>query len=370
MNYNGVKFFFKSLLFFTIIVISISTYATTKRIRKNLKNIYIRTLCNTIDNSNSMLLENVPNGEDTNLIVNKKNISIRGLNTIYNASLVNYKDHYLMAFRFDSFNRISPYGYFSKIGLVELDKNFEQMDKDYVLLNTNESEDPRLITYDNKLFIVFNSGKEPKYRIREMKIAEIDYDSLETKEIKKLDLKLNKTEKNWSPFIFNESNGEKTVYFEYNIPERSIVHDTPNGLSYKQKGLEKHKNLNWNWGPIRGGTQSIKIDDHYLGFFHSCYDDPITLKKIYVMGAYTFEDKPPFNITRISYHPILFEGIYTSAPKSITNPNLRCIYPAGIATENVDGKTIIHVSCGENDSSVKIISFDKKTLYKNFREIN
>jgi predicted GH43/DUF377 family glycosyl hydrolase len=370
MIFSKVKNLFKISLTLFFISISIAMFGFVRKIERKMK--YAPKLSYLFTDpcvNGTFFLENVPNGEDTKLVVNKRNVNIRGLNTIYNASIINYKDHYLMAFRYDDYNKEAHFGYYSKIGIVELDRNFRQMEKEYVLLNCHEAEDPRLISHDKKVFIVFNSGQKPDYCNRVMHIAEIDYETLETKEIKSMDLKLNNVEKNWSPFLYSENQDSPNIYFEYNIPKREILKNTPNGIKFAHQGKEFVKNLKWNWGAIRGGTQAIKIDDHYLAFFHSSFDDKITDKKFYVMGAYTFEDKPPFNVTRISHHPILFQGIYTSAPKALSSPLLRCIYPAGIATEIKDDKTYFHISCGENDSSVKIITIDKKTLYKTFREI-
>jgi predicted GH43/DUF377 family glycosyl hydrolase len=275
-----------------------------------------------------------------------------------------------MAFRFDNYLRKAPYGYFSKIGIVELDKNFEQTEKEYILLDYEEGEDPRLLSHEDKIFLVFNSGEKNDFSKRKIHLAEIDYNSLRTKEIKCLDLKKNRTEKNWSPFIYKEDKLDYKIYFEYNIPKRKIITFDSKGLKLGGEESACKPSLKWVWGEIRGGTRGIKVDDHYLAFFHSSFDDKITGKKFYTMGAYTFEDQPPFNITRISYYPILFEGIYTSPHKAYSSPLLRCIYPAGIATQTINGKTLFHVSCGENDSITKIITIDKEALYNSLRVIN
>ncbi len=51
----------------------------------------------------------------------------------------------------------------------------------------------------------------------------------------------------------------------------------------------------------------------------------------YVMGAYTFKSSSPFSLTRISPHPILFEGIYETPHQPLAHPKVRVIYPVGLS---------------------------------------
>jgi hypothetical protein len=37
--------------------------------------------------------------------------------------------------------------------------------------------------------------------------------------------------------------------------------------------------------------------------------------------------------------------------------------------ENRDGQDLIHLSCGENDSAIKILTFDKEALLKTLKPI-
>ena len=123
------------------------------------------------------------------------------------------------------------------------------------------------------------------------------------------------------------------------------------------------------WGPLRGGTQAQLVDGQYLGFFHSYFIDS---RKVawYLMGAYTFEAEPPFRITGISPYPILFDGIYETEPKNTSCLDKYIIYPAGFVTEERDGKKVIQVTCGENDSAIKVVSFDQEQLLKSLKKIH
>jgi predicted GH43/DUF377 family glycosyl hydrolase len=87
------------------------------------------------------------------------------------------------------------------------------------------------------------------------------------------------------------------------------------------------------------------------------------------MGAYTFEEKPPFRVTAISHYPILFKGIYDSPILNTASPKKRVIFPCGFVEEKRDGKELIHISCGENDTATKIVTVDKKALFKSLKKL-
>ena len=87
------------------------------------------------------------------------------------------------------------------------------------------------------------------------------------------------------------------------------------------------------------------------------------------MGAYTFEATPPFRMTRISPHPILFTESYKSPHRHTANRMVQCIFPSGFVAQNQNGKDVFHVSCGENDSHIKILTFDKEGLLKTLKPV-
>lgn len=53
-------------------------------------------------------------------------------------------------------------------------------------------------------------------------------------------------------------------------------------------------------GDIRGGTPPIRVGNHYITFFHSSMPwkklPKYGVRRMYFMGAYMFEAKPPFQI--------------------------------------------------------------------------
>lgn len=96
----------------------------------------------------------------------------------------------------------------------------------------------------------------------------------------------------------------------------------------------------WKYGVIRGGTPPVLIDGEYITFFHS--STPWTTdKRQYHMGAYRFESKPPFKITKITKEPLLtgsrFDRWYPGKPP--------CVFPCGALLRN--GEWLI--TMGVND---------------------
>lgn len=75
---------------------------------------------------------------------------------------------------------------------------------------------------------------------------------------------------------------------------------------------------------IGGGTPPIRIGNEYFSFFHSSVLME-NKKRRYHMGAYSFEAKPPFRVTRITSNPILSGSKYDR-----WNDNKPpCVFPCG-----------------------------------------
>lgn len=101
-------------------------------------------------------------------------------------------------------------------------------------------------------------------------------------------------EKNWAPFISRENH----ACFVYSI--------NPHVVTWLDKS--EHRNstlpLAWPFGEPRGGTPPVLVGGEFITFFHSSlpWRKP---KRRYYMGAYAFESRPPFRITRMTVEPLL-----------------------------------------------------------------
>lgn len=113
---------------------------------------------------------------------------------------------------------------------------------------------------------------------------------------------------NGGSILLNDGNEKNWIFFEHDGLLRTIYMTEPHQVvTWKDRQfdvLDMTSVKPWKWGHMRGGTNPIRIGDEYICFFHS--STPWTTKKRqYHMGAYAFEAKPPFKVTRISSKPIL-----------------------------------------------------------------
>lgn len=104
----------------------------------------------------------------------------------------------------------------------------------------------------------------------------------------------------------------------------------------------------WKHGHARGGTPPVRVGDEYWSFFHSSLDgQAFNGKRRYYMGAYAFEAKPPFSVTRVSLKPLLI-----ASEKDPFHPTLPAVvFPSGAVLR--DGEWT--VSMGVNDCATAII---------------
>lgn len=322
-------------------------------------------------------LRNVPFGEQTGIVLHSKKISIRNVQAPYNASLLKHGDKYLLFFRYDLINNFSVDSFHSYIGCAELDQNFDQTEKEFRTMETNSdyAEDPRIVQIGGDAYLVYNDLEERNYYCRTMRIAKVNLDTLKLEYSTALDPQLSAVEKNWPPFEYIDAHGQSKIYFEYSIvPHQILTLNDPrkdNLIHLKFNKTPAFEKIFWPrvWGMPRGGTPCQKSDGQYLSFFHSSFTDKDDVVW-YVMGAYTFEDKPPFRITGISNFPILFDSIYDSPIMNTAKGWKRIVFPSGFVMDTQEGREIIHLALGENDSAVKIVTLDKKALLKSLKKTN
>lgn len=316
-------------------------------------------------------LAHVPYGEDSGIVVGVKEVNIRNIKAPYNASLIPSTSGYELFFRYDVMSSKSKYApFYSHIGVVHLNDQFEQGNEEFKKIHvpTDYAEDPRAILVNNQLYLLYNALNTDNLNNRCMYVAHLDKTSFDVTYNTILDMNLQWIEKNWSPFEYIGADQKACFFLEYQISPRKLL-QLPDPQVNKMENLilpleVSYLPLSWQkkWGKVRGGTPAQKIGNEYLGFFHSSFKENGLLW--YVMGAYTFEAHPPFRITGISNHPILFRGIFETPYAKMAPLDKRVIFPSGFVVEKQNDQELIHVTCGENDSSVKIITLDKENLMK------
>ena len=152
----------------------------------------------------------------------------------------------------------------------------------------------------------------------------------------------NPWEKNWQFFEYGDE-----LFAVYSIAPHKILRIKDD---HAEMAFESPTPAPWGPGTeMRGGSSPILIGDEWWSFFHSRYPN-----RVYMMGAYTFENYPPFRIRRITPEPIKVADPVTK-PKDQYTP---VIFPCG-SVLNGDTWT---VSCGVHDRWTEFHSFSKKEI--------
>ena len=366
---------FLSLLIFEVVHVESKLFSTKKFARRQIKKcrqILRGQLGSAKDKHNVTFicpkqLEDIPFA-DSSFVLAVKSVPIRNVYAPYNPSIIENGDHYLLLFRYDTVLQMFLNSFKTNIGCIELNRNLEQTEKEYktIATDSDSSEDPRILKLNDKICLIYNDLDKKGFYCRTMRAAGLDVENGKATDIKILDPSWKRIEKNWVPFVHNDE-----LHFEYTISQpRTILKLTETPLEKLQETFPQRE-LKWErtWGPLRGGTPARLIDGEYLAFFHSSFQSKLG-QWWYVLGAYTFESKPPFKITKISPYPILFKGIYDTALLNTAQPGKFVIFPGGYAVERREGNTLLHLACGENDSNIKIITLNKDLLLKSLEPVS
>jgi predicted GH43/DUF377 family glycosyl hydrolase len=303
-------------------------------------------------------------------VLETKRIKIPRYPNAFNPSITRWRGKLLMSFRFTDLWNL----WRSKIGLVWLDENFDPVGKPQ-LLNTrvnnpyipSRTEDARLVTIGDRLFVIYNDSEDPKDSpdFRKMFLCEILFDgeSFSAKDpegLKHYEGEAGQWEKNWVPFDYHGS-----LLLAYSI--------NPHLVFKPERGTEKCSTISsssckmtWDWGTIRGGTPALLLDNEYLAFFHSSkplksHESGLKEMYHYFMGAYKFKREPPFNITKISSKPIIGKGFYKG-------PHLekRVVFPGGFVFD----EKYFWVIYGRDDSEVWIVKLDRNRLLQSLVSVD
>lgn len=284
-----------------------------------------------------------------------------------NPSMVNYGDNILFCFRIrDPLTTKAD-----KIGIMILDKDFNRITEPKEL-RINKSyyykdvwtQDARLVKVKDDIYIVFNdfavvsNGDHNRRQFYSKVECDDDgfyVDAPDAILVFEWEDPL-KQEKNWVPFDY-----QGNLLLAHTISPHLIFKPII-GTTHAAIFSENNDNFVWNWGEVRGGTPAIKIDDQYLAFFHSSKYMPTVQSNNkyihhYYMGAYLFEAKPPFTITKMSPEPLVEKHFYQGKKYKTWQP-LLVVFPGGFIFDD----QYIFVTYGRQDHEVWVVKIDKKGL--------
>lgn len=314
-------------------------------------------------------------------------VNVPGIQEPYNASIIEFNDHYLMAFRYDKnkfiFDNVEKEkNQHAYIGLVELDENYRVISEvttfspknspeDYV----SQTEDPRLFAWHDKIYLMYNDSLNGEVSgDRKIFIAEVipsrDHQGITfAREMRLHYAKENKVEKNWTPLV---KDGE--LYFIYNFEKQVVLKQT--SVNHR-KGIielkEATPSINmqnahkWRFGNMCGGTPAIK-DPHdrsrYIAAFHSFTKEFIgnNLYRKYYMGFVEFTLDKGMEIIRKSTFPIVSKDFYQ---RNNAHKGLQVVFPSGL----IATKEKYIVSLGLHDDCIKIAEIPRSLVENSYQPI-
>lgn len=160
------------------------------------------------------------------------------------------------------------------------------------------------------------------------------------------------SEKNWLWFEANHR-----TYFIYQA-EPHIVCEVVGDKVVQE--YRTHAALGWTLGSIRGGTPPVRVGDHFVTFFHSSMPwksvPRYGVRRVYFMGAYMFEAKPPFQVVAATRDRLL-TGTWNE-PTQEGVPAV--VYPNGAL---LDGDKWF-ITMGVNDCACGWMTIDHSEILK------
>jgi predicted GH43/DUF377 family glycosyl hydrolase len=295
----------------------------------------------------------------------------------YNASMVQNDQDFLMAFRVDTRLGDANGPMTQQVAIMGLDPNLTPYGPHSVLNTPHEpgalpsAEDPRIIVLKGVPYVLYNAavttGVSPGRRMYIGRIA-VDqsgghtaYSLAHAKEILLAKPGVGqRTEKNWTPFIYNDA---LHIIHKTNPPlvfrvDLDTLLDPDADFAVAHYVSRSDSVVDFPFGEMRGGSQAIFSPelDQYIAIFHTrrSADFGYGRQMYYMMGAYTFDKEPPFAIRRMTREPIA-----TPEAADAGMGATRIIFPQGLVD---DGNRFL-VSCGRNDASIQVLTFDKQALF-------
>jgi predicted GH43/DUF377 family glycosyl hydrolase len=263
-----------------------------------------------------------------------------GMLNIYNPSLLQSSDGYIVAFR-----GIDGAGG-RRIALARLDRDLqrsaaasqpfsEQVRFAPGLILSPHSRswfaDPRLFRLGERVYVSWNDGM-PVDHLNSQFLVEIDEWSLKpsgfARRLRHRDGQL-RHEKNW--MLFSDGEAWKAIYSI--SPHRVLKLDAESDcdITFKECWTTPHQSKDYerSFGQLRGGAQPVICGDVYYHFCHSCRDEPDGRRR-YVAAAYTFSKRPPFRVVSTARLPLPLTDSGFTAPRPGLNPHASyVVYPSG-----------------------------------------
>jgi predicted GH43/DUF377 family glycosyl hydrolase len=292
----------------------------------------------------------------------------------FNPTIEFIENRWLMVYRINTPTKEAA------LAICELDQNFQPKAETNVSLSELISDlpdarrfhsDARFFQYKNRLFISYNNRSVSSEEIR---LFLLEISPITLKPIgfpKKLEIAPNTAfglqtiEKNWQFFSYAEDlytvywiNPHvilrvKNVFDESRVIYCEPVHITRLPRTFRTRLRQFSARLQW--GEPRGGTSPVLVGDTYFSFFHSA----LNCSRIYSLGLYGFDSKPPFRVKYISKEPIMLPKLEKNYGEM--ENTYAVVYPCGAVHQHGQW----YVSYGVMDRESRIVVLNHGQLVRN-----
>ncbi|MES2504620.1 MAG: hypothetical protein V4534_07065 [Myxococcota bacterium] len=306
------------------------------------------------------------------VVIASHQIHIPGYPEAYNGSIVRWNNELLMTFRITP-DRKDKFKSF--IGIIKLNNQLVPVGhpqmlhiRQYVAPGPCRAEDGRLIVVGTRLYLVYSDNPYEKVNrggfrlyVSELRNIHGKFEAAYSERISFFEGEdYNIREKNWTPF---EYHGQ--LLLAYSIEPHRVCRPRLDGSGLCDNyTLSAHKS-GWSWGSVRGGSSAQKVENQFLGFFHSSKQLASTQSAAkpmlhYFMGAYTYDAEPPFELREISQRPIVSDGFYQGPDFVPYWKPIKAVFPCGYIFD----ERFIWVSFGKDDHEIWIAKLDKAKLFQ------
>jgi predicted GH43/DUF377 family glycosyl hydrolase len=267
----------------------------------------------------------------------------------YNCSLAEWRGKTLLAYR-DKY-------WYSDLHIAELDADLRPLGTTplhprHPLCQAGR-EDPRLFVHRGQLHcsftgIQFADGQTLTHSMlcRLSEVLEVEETWCPEYEGRRFPM-----EKNWQFFTWQDE-----LFAIYTIRPHVVLY-LPHGRKAAYLFSEHAGPSPWAGGRLSGGAAPVLVDDEYYCWFHGSIEDSERGRRVYNIGLYTFEAKPPFRPRRITPVPLLMARA-GDRPPSRPHNWADVVFPCGALLR---GKEWL-VSYGLHDQWCRIIGWDAEAV--------
>lgn len=208
-------------------------------------------------------------------------------------------------------------------------------------------EDPQLFIFNKKLHIAFVGVQGINNWVQKTNVIyarlSSNFKAEEVYHAVAPGVDIGRWQKNWGWFQHKDS-----LYAIYSVSPHRILRVDRGVCEWVAETPYPH---HWSGGEQRGGATPVLVNDEWWCFFHDSIGD----RKLYRVGLYTFENKPPFRVKRFVPYPIL------SADLSVQHDNYcDVIFPRGAV---LDGDHWL-ISSGVHDRWAEVRAMKHSDLEK------